>query len=129
MMAIPPCKDGCGLWAVAPKMLTIAELLELQFKDIVWTSGSRCPTHNRAVGGSENSGHKAIWGDNGIESVALDGTLRVWNPFRAREVCRRAIQHGARGVGYMPDLEAFHFDLKPRTAWWVVRNGKIEYFF
>jgi len=113
-------------------MLTIAELLELEFPDdIIWTSGSRCPIHNASpqVRGSETSGHLAIWGDNGIESVALDWTLRIWNPYRAREVCRCAVKWGARGIGYMPDDEAGHIDLKPRTAWWIVKDGKIEYFF
>ena len=128
-MPIPACKDGCGLNAVAPKLRTIAELLALEFEDIVWTSGSRCENHNRAVGGSKASGHLPIWGDNGLESVALDWTLKEWSSYRAREVCRRAIKHGARGVGYMPDMKAGHFDLKPRTAWWKVRHGKIEYFF
>lgn len=133
-MIIPACKCGCGLYVVEPKLENITDLLMLEFPGIEWTSGSRCQTHNASpqVRGSATSGHLPIWGEHGIQSVAVDGTLQPWDSYLVREILRRAVKHGARGIGYMPDIKAFHLDRKPRTAWWKVEGGlggKYEDFF
>lgn len=129
MESIPACGDGCGLDVVEGKTRTIGELLTTEFPDIEWTCGSRCEKHNAKVGGSPTSGHLAKHGENNDETVALDGTVRPWNPWRVRIILWRAIQHGAKGIGYYPDSKHFHIDRKPRVQFWKAGPKALEYFF
>ena len=126
---IPPCKC-CGLEATAPELIHVAQALMLEFPDIVWTSGTRCETHNTASGGSRTSGHLPLWGPDNNQSYALDGTLTPWNAKRIRRILFRAIEHGACGIGYYPTQHSFHIDIKPRLQLWKPgRLGRLTYFF
>ena len=52
------CKCGCGFATVDAVLLQILEHVRLKYNaPVKITSGCRCPEHNKAVGGSENSQH------------------------------------------------------------------------
>jgi hypothetical protein len=106
-------------------MLVIKELLDTAFR-IRWTSGTRCLKHNQGIGGSPTSGHVPAFGDNGDESVALDGVPE--DPSRMRQIAVAAIKAGAKGFGIYDDGH-FHLDDKPRIAWWRKWGGSYDYFF
>lgn len=130
----PPCQCGCGLDRIDPKVLTIIELLSLEFPQIKWTSGSRCEKYNRAVGGSPNSGHLPKHGNSGQDTVAVDGTVEPWDNWLVRKIIWRAIQHGARGIGVYYYLRpkkqnSFHLDRKPRIQFWKRGLKGLLYFF
>ncbi len=130
----PPSKCGCGLDAIEPKTLTIIGLLGLEFPQIIWTSGSRCPKHNKAVGGSPNSGHMPKHGNSSQETVATDGTVEPWDNWLVRRILWRAIRHGATGVGLYYFLRKkkqnyFHLDRKPRIQFWRRGLKGLFYYF
>ncbi len=114
--------------------MMIVELLSLEFPQIKWTSGSRCKKHNRAVGGSENSGHLAKHGDTADKTVAADGTVDPWDDWLVRRIVWRAIRSGARGIGLYYYLrkgkkDSFHIDRKPRIQFWTRGLRGLLYFF
>lgn len=52
------CKCGCGFDTVDPQTLEILEAVRTHFNaPVTITSGCRCPTHNRRVGGATSSQH------------------------------------------------------------------------
>jgi len=52
------CKCGCGKNNILPDLVTkLDEARDLYKKSMVIESGSRCPAHNKAVGGKQNSAH------------------------------------------------------------------------
>lgn len=52
------CKCGCGFQTVDVELLNVLERLRERFSQpIVINSGCRCPKHNKAIRGSENSKH------------------------------------------------------------------------
>ena len=124
-----PC---CGLNKTPGDLISVAEMLAVQFPDIVVTSATRCKRHNAEVGGSSNSGHLPIWRD-GETSVAIDLMLPNWTEARGRKLVYAAARAGALGIGYMPDKHALHIDRKPRpqavALWKQESNGKYSYFF
>jgi len=127
-----PC---CGLYRVSNRLITLDELLHIAFGDrLRRSSGTRCRAYNTSeeIKGSRTSGHLPIWGPENNESVAGDYELIDATETDLRRLMWTAIQEGALGVGYMPDDNALHVDLKPRgygVALWIVRDGKITYFF
>jgi len=112
-----PC---CGLDGLDGGMLSIIEAISMCFPDVVWTSGCRCELHNRAVGGTIDSGHLAKWGMDGKSCAAGDWTLKVWDDYRARKVIQLALREGATGVGIYYDNKKphGHIDRKPRFQIW-----------
>lgn len=130
----PPCKCGCGLDKIEPETMNIVELLSIEFPQIKWTSGSRCPKHNKAVGGSPRSGHMPKHGNTGQETVAIDGTVEPWDNWLVRRILWRAIRHGAKGIGVYYYLRKkkqnhFHLDRKPRIQFWKRGLRGLLYFF
>lgn len=52
------CSCGCGFDTVDHELIILLEAIREQFdRPITINSGCRCPDHNAAVGGSENSQH------------------------------------------------------------------------
>lgn len=72
------CKCGCGKGDPCKKLIEILTEIRLHFgKPLIITSGTRCPEHNKKVGGSPRSQHlqdKAA--DFVIEGVETD---KVWD--------------------------------------------------
>ena len=53
------CKCGCGLNNISPELVAqLDEARGLYKKPMVIESGSRCPAHNKAVGGKRTSAHR-----------------------------------------------------------------------
>jgi uncharacterized protein YcbK (DUF882 family) len=83
------CKCGCGQNTVDGELLGYLEQIRVFFeKPVIITSGNRCSTHNRAVGGSPNSWH--------LKSRAADIIVRGVPP---NIVAEYADQIGVKGVG------------------------------
>jgi hypothetical protein len=100
--------------AAAP---TVANIQELQAKllerypELKVTSGYRDPAHNAAVGGAKNSQH--------THGRAIDMSFKGIDDARQREIVEYARQLGARGLGYYPNSQSVHFDVRPGApaAW------------
>lgn len=65
------CKCGCGMMAVDAELLKVLEDVREYFnKPVSITSGNRCETHNKNVGGAANSQHtKGIAVDIRVKDV------------------------------------------------------------
>ena len=51
------CKCGCGQDTVDAQLLDILQDIRNEFGPVNITSANRCPSHNKAEGGSEKSQH------------------------------------------------------------------------
>ena len=51
------CKCGCGQDTVDAQLLDILQDIRNEFGPVTITSANRCPSHNKAEGGSEKSQH------------------------------------------------------------------------
>ena len=94
------CHCGCGK-TVAPELLVRLEALRaLLGKPLPVTSGARCETHNRAVGGKQHSWHlKGL----AVDIACEDGRLR-------EEIIRTAAMLGFHGLGVADRF--IHLDLR-----------------
>lgn len=53
------CKCGCGLMSISPTIMLINQLVRNHFKSpVTISSGCRCDTYNKKVGGKPLSQHK-----------------------------------------------------------------------
>ena len=56
------CRCGCGFGEnpgdVSPKLIELLEKMRETTGPLYITSGCRCPKHNRAIGGVDNSAHE-----------------------------------------------------------------------
>jgi hypothetical protein len=91
----------------AAKTTTIADLqkqLLERYPELKVTSGYRDPAHNAKVGGAKNSQH--------THGTAIDVSLKGLDEARQREIVDYARQLGARGLGYYPNSQSAHFDVR-----------------
>ena len=51
------CKCGCGFDTPAPDLVDLLQAVRDQFGPVVITSGCRCPSHNKRIGGAPKSYH------------------------------------------------------------------------
>lgn len=71
------CKCGCGLSALDPKLIDILDEGRKKYgRPIIITSGTRCASHNAAIGGAPKSAH--LIGPDGF-SHAVD--IKVLNDY------------------------------------------------
>jgi uncharacterized protein YcbK (DUF882 family) len=83
------CKCGCGMNTIDAELVGYLEQIRVFFeKPVIITSGNRCPSHNRAVGGSPSSQH--------LVSRAADIVVRG---VPSNIVAEYAEQIGVKGVG------------------------------
>ena len=95
----------CGIMGVKPPALDkLQALREAVGVPLTINSAYRCPEHNEAVGGSENSRHKA--GD------AFDISLKGVNKYKLLE---RAKKVGFKGFGFYNSF--LHVDLGRSRSW------------
>ena len=88
------CRCGCGFGRhpgdVNPHLVELLEAIRRETgHPLIPNSVCRCPMHNRAVGGVENSVH----------TLGEAADLRAIGGERKYGVVRAAFAHGARGVG------------------------------
>ena len=75
-----------------------------KYPELRVTSRDRDVGHNAAVGGAKNSQH--------THGTAVDMSLRGMDEARQREVVEYARSLGARGLGYYPNSQSVHFDMR-----------------
>jgi len=97
------CRCGCQK-TVAPELLVRLEVLRaLIDKPLSVTSGARCETHNREVGGKQHSWHlKGL----AVDIACPDSNLRI-------DIVRNAGKLGFNGIGIAKTF--VHLDLRPET--------------
>ena len=103
------CKCGCGFATVDSELLTVLEALRAHFDSTVRiNSGCRCPSHNRAIGGSTDSEHTR----GTAADIVVDG-------FPASTVYDWLIRSfpGRYGIGLYPGWT--HIDVRLRPARWM----------
>ncbi len=96
---------GCGCKkTVAPELLARLEALRaLVDRPLPVTSGARCTTHNREVGGKQHSWHlKGL----AVDIACSDGNMRV-------DILRNAGKLGFNGIGIAKTF--IHLDLRPES--------------
>lgn len=73
------CKCGCGVWRAHPLLIwALEELRAVLGKPVRINSGYRCQSHNRAIGGAENSLHMAGHAaDIAVRGMSGDALLPV----------------------------------------------------
>lgn len=65
------CKCGCGLSKISPTVVMICEIVRDRFNQpVIVTSGCRCESHNKKVGGAKESQHK-LKGDDMTHAVDI----------------------------------------------------------
>ena len=97
------CSCGCEK-TVAPELLVRLEALRaLIDKPLSVTSGARCETHNREVGGKPHSWHlKGLAAD----IACAESNLRI-------DIVRNAGKLGFNGIGIAKNF--IHLDLRPES--------------
>ena len=81
------CKCGCGSDTVDHELITVLERIRAHYgKPMIITSGQRCATHNKAVGGASKSSHlsgkAADFYVKGIDLATVHRQLLSWYPDR-----------------------------------------------
>lgn len=114
------CKCGCDTVRVDLRIVDALEKLRAAISDIPIEvlSGYRCPTHNKAVGGVENSPHK--------RGMAAD--IRVFG-MPAVDLYRKARDLGIfTGIGLSVEGNYVHVDVMDRPVplvCWGYKNHQI----
>lgn len=102
------CRCGCGASDVSPELIVVLEHVRKHFDvPVVITSGQRCPTHNRKVGGASQSQH--LYGtaaDIRLAGVA-PADVATW---------LEANYPGRYGIGRYNNFT--HIDVRPGPARW-----------
>jgi len=99
------CKCGCdkaGLDERLPSMLQ--QLRDTLGRSVSITSGIRCASHNRSVGGVSNSSH--------VQGIAAD--ISTYNSADRGEKLKAAIEVGFFYIGIGKDF--LHLDLRPSES-------------
>lgn len=102
------CKgEGCcNTTTINPQLITYLQLIRNHFgKAITITSGYRCYTHNKRVGGATNSRHNK--GD--AADIVVSGVAPI-------EVAKFAESIGIKGIGLYSDFA--HIDTRTSKSFW-----------
>ena len=103
------CRCGCGGNTVDWELLELLTFIRKHFNSPVSVhSGFRCPAHNAAVGGKENSYH--------LRGQAADISVRGILPDLVGEVADQANPYGY-GIGVYSGFT--HLDVRRDTARWT----------
>ena len=103
------CKCGCGKYNITPALIKgLQELRDYLGMPIIIGSGTRCPEHNAAVGGTRNSYH--------VKGYAAD--IRV-DGLTPKELMRAAEQIKVFRYGGIGLYDTFiHVDVRGHKARW-----------
>lgn len=106
------CKGAgcCNKTLIDKQLVTYLQLIRNKFsKPVNITSGYRCETHNRAVGGVSNSKHK--------QGMAADMYIDGVAPL---EIAKYAESIGIKGIGLYDDF--VHIDTRAAKDFWKGHN-------
>jgi uncharacterized protein YcbK (DUF882 family) len=102
------CKCGCGKNTVDAELVEVLEhLRSVVAEPITITSGNRCPTHNKKVGGSPASRHQF--------SIAADFKVKGWKPEEVYALLDEWYDD-KYGLGLYSGW--VHLDVRPEKARW-----------
>lgn len=102
------CKCGCGFAAVDVKLIKVLTDVREHFGvPVTITSGCRCESHNRKVGGSEGSFH--------LKGMAADILVKGVPPGDVHEYLDDSHPHKF-GIGLY--VGWVHIDVRPTKARW-----------
>ena len=98
-----PC---CGSVKIDSELIQkLQSLREKINKPIIVTSGYRCPSHNKRVGGENTSYH--------TQGLAVD----ITTDYDIEKLVILAREIGFRGIGIYRRLRFLHLDLGPTRTW------------
>jgi len=103
------CKCGCKKFNITPALIKgLQELRDYLGMPIIINSGTRCPKHNAAVGGTRNSYHlRGYAADIWVEGLSLKELVRAAEEFKV-------FRHGGIGI-----YDTFiHLDVRGHRARW-----------
>ena len=115
------CHCGCGRDNVSPELVAaLQQLRDLAEVPVAVVSGCRCPAHNRAVVGANNSQHLATKNQEGqAADVRIEG-------LGLTEMYRLALEvpgfYGG-GIGLYPGDGFMHVDVRGHEARWARVRG------
>jgi uncharacterized protein YcbK (DUF882 family) len=105
------CKCGCGFDDISYKLVLKLDHVRWRLNEkIVILSGCRCPVHNKAVGGVENSAH--------VKAMAAD--IVITNSRYRYKIMEGISVVGIKRLGMYKDF--IHADIdksKPQDVMWV----------
>jgi len=97
------CSCGCEKTVASELLVRLEALRALLDKPLLVTSGARCETHNREVGGKQHSWHlKGL----AVDIACVDSNLRV-------DIIRNASKLRFNGIGIAKTF--IHLDLRPES--------------
>lgn len=99
---------------VSPRLILLLEdIRDAVGRPIVISSGLRCPEHNKAVGGEDNSTH--------LRGEAAD--IKVSSSFERYEIVMAAMTKGCLRIGVYNDQMCVHVDVSahgvPQDVMWI----------
>ena len=103
------CSCGkCDTQYIDDKLIEKLEIVREKFgKPIRVTSGYRCPTHNKAIGGKDNSSHvSGLAGDITPKLITLDSLDELY------EICYNTFNN----IGDGRNKKFIHVDVRPPKA-------------
>ena len=101
------CRCGCGM-RVETDLITSLEMLRLLTGEPLHiTSGARCPTYNKKIGGASKSRH--------LIGIAAD--MRTNSHSHEHAILRHAPALGFNGIGVAEGW--LHLDRRQKTARWT----------
>lgn len=109
------CKCGCKSVKFDMQVIRLLQKIRNHFnRPVTINSAYRCPTHNKKVGGVDNSQH--------MQGIACDISIKGVHPL---EVARYAVDISFTGVGvYTHNGNLFtHVDTRKKVTYWVDIQG------
>jgi zinc D-Ala-D-Ala carboxypeptidase len=95
------CRCGCGMNITRQLLIKLNEAREVSAVPFVITSGARCVSHNRSVGGTPNSSH--------IRGLAVD--IACPSSQARFAILKGLYAAGFRRIGYNQAKNFFHCDI------------------
>lgn len=100
------CKCGCGNGRIDIRLVKILDDIREHYgRPIVITSGVRCPSHNKAVGGVSNSWHLSS------HNKATDFYVSGVGSSEVNRYCQVLVSQGVLRYSYAIDGSAVHIDI------------------
>ena len=108
------CKCGCGQDSIDHELVSVLDRLRNRIRQpIIVTSGNRCASYNKFIGGSDRSQH--------IESKAADFYVStLWSPAEVFDLLEEWYPD-KYGIGLYD--EWVHLDVRPKKVRWDMRKN------
>lgn len=102
----------CDVTVIDPNLaILLQKIRDSTNSPVTITSGYRCSTHNKEVGGASKSYH--------MQGMAADIVIRDLTPAQVAETAELC---GATGIGLYENF--VHVDVRPDKYFWIDKTGK-----